>query len=313
MCYSPRQTLLQGHSIMMRRKHSTLKLHRTFRFLKKKLQKQAGFPIVLLLLALITLWGSFLAIPIAQAKTKPLPSLKPHEKPLRVAAAADLTDAFQDIKIHFEKTTGIHVELIWGASGLLTSQIENGAPYDVFAAADVSFINRLRRQNLILPNSQKAYAQGRIVIAIPINSSTAPKTLYDLTHSPQIKRVGIADPEFAPYGKAAKEALQHQHLWRQIRPKLVYGKNIRDTLSLLQSGNIDAAIIARSLANPHEIHFYPIPASLYTPLNQSIAIPTTSKQKDEAKAFVAYVISRQGQYILQKYGFAVPGDKAWGK
>lgn len=244
-----------------------------------------------------------------QDKTAPGTENKASRDTIRVAAAADLSMAFKEIGLQFEKETGVPVEFNFGSTGTLALQIENGAPFDLFAAANISFVDGLRDKGRIIPETQQMYAQGRVGIATLKKSSLEVKDLKTLTESPQIKRVAIANPDHAPYGTAAKEAFQHAGLWDQAKDKMVYGKNIQDTLSLLQSGNVDAAIIALSIARPEEVNFSLIDDSWHLPLNQAMAVVKGTKQEASARMFAAYVNSQNGRSIMKKYGFVLPGEK----
>lgn len=226
---------------------------------------------------------------------------------IRVAAAADLALAFQEIAAQFAKDTGITAEITYGSTGTAALQIENGAPYDVFVAADTSFIERLSKKGLILPDSQQLYAQGRIGIATLKNKPPI-QSLQALADNPSIRKIAIADPAHAPYGRAAKEAFENSKVFEKVKDKLVYGKNIQDTLATLQSGNVDAAIIALSIVKPDEVNFSLIDSSLHSPLNQALAILKSTKEVENARRFIAYVNGEQGRQIMKKYGFRLPSE-----
>lgn len=233
--------------------------------------------------------------------------IKASLEPVRVAAAADLTLAFQEIAKNFEKLTGSKVDFSFGSTGTLAQQIENGAPFDVFAAANIKFVDELKNQGLIIPETQLLYAQGRIGIAIKAKSSLQVKELKDLL-KPEIKKIAIANPEHAPYGMAAKQALEKAGLWEKVKDKLVYGKNIQDTLTLINTGNADTGIIALSIAKKDEINFCLIKADMHKPLNQSMAVIARTKQEQLARKFIEYVNSPEGRKIMKKYGFVLPGE-----
>lgn len=228
-------------------------------------------------------------------------------EPLRVAAAADLTLAFQEIGKDFEKLKGAKVDFVFGSTGTLARQIENGAPYDVFAAANIKFVDDLKKQGLIIPETQQLYALGRIGLATKAASSLDVKELKDLLR-PEIKKIAIANPEHAPYGTAAKQALEKAGLWDKVKDKMVYGKNIQDTLTLIITGNADTGIIALSIARTDEVYFNPINAGMHKPLNQSMAVITKTGQEPLARQFVEYVNSPEGRKVMKKYGFTLPGE-----
>lgn len=227
------------------------------------------------------------------------------EAKLLVAAASDLSLAFKEIGQQFEKDTNSKIEFSFGSTGTLAQQIENGAPFDVFAAANISFVEDLKAKGKVIADSQQLYAQGRIGLAVPAKSRFQPKELKDLL-DPSIKKIAIANPDHAPYGLAAKQALQKTGLWDQIEPKLVYGKNISETLVFITTGNAEAGIIAQSIAKADEVKFQLIDPSLHEPLNQAIAVVHGTGQEQLARKFIQYVNEPASRKIMQKYGFAPP-------
>ena len=240
-----------------------------------------------------------------QAEKQPISSTT---QKLRIAAAADLTLAFKEITTQFEQETKIPTEITFGSTGTTAMQIENGAPYDVFAAADVSYIEGLSKKGLILADTQQLYGQGRIGIATLKGNNFSIKNLNDLANNPMVKKIAIAEPSHAPYGKAAKQALEYRNLWVKVENRMVYGQNIQDTLAILKSGNVDAAIIALSIYKPDDVNFTLIDGSWHSPLNQTMAILKTTKQGENARTFVAYVNGEKGRVIMKKYGFLLPSE-----
>jgi molybdate transport system substrate-binding protein len=155
--------------------------------------------------------------------------------PLTVAAASDLTAAFEELGRDFESATKTKVVFVFGSTGMLTRQIENGAPFDLFAAANVSYIDELDQKGLIIPDSKAVYARGRITLWTTNESTLRLQGIEDLAR-PEVQRIAIANPDHAPYGLAAKQALQSAGVWDRVQPKLVYGDNIRQTLQYAQTG-----------------------------------------------------------------------------
>jgi molybdate transport system substrate-binding protein len=151
------------------------------------------------------------------------------------------------------------------------------------------------------------YARGRIVLAVNRASGLYVTTLQDLL-SEEITHIAIANPEHAPYGLAAQEALQSAGVWEQIQPRLVYGENVRQALQYIQSGDAEAGIVSLSVANVPEITWLLIEDSLHTPLDQALAVVSSSLHKDLALAFAAFINGPQGRPIMQKYGFILPGE-----
>src|SRR5215218_441568 len=162
---------------------------------------------------------------------------------LTVAAAADLTPAFEELGREFESATKTKVVFVFGSTGMLTRQIENGAPVDLFAAANVSYIDELEKEGLIIPDTKAVYARGRITLWTPNESTLRLQNIADLAR-PEVMRIAIANPDHAPYGLAAKQAVQSAGLWERVQPKLVYGDNIRQALQYAQTGNVEVAIVA---------------------------------------------------------------------
>lgn len=227
---------------------------------------------------------------------------------LTVSAAADLTPAFQEIGKEFERQEGTKVIFNFGSTGQLAQQIEQGAPVDLFAAANVSFIEDLEKKNLIIPDTKALYAQGRITLWTRDDSTLKLERVEDLAR-PEFKRVAIANPEHAPYGMAAREALQAAGVWETVSQKLVYGENISQTLQYAESGNVDAAVVALSLSTQSKGRWVLIPAEMHKPLNQALAVIKGAKQEQEARRFAAFVNSAQGRGVMRKYGFVLPGEE----
>ena len=224
-----------------------------------------------------------------------------------VAGAADLQFAFQDIGALFEEQCGCKVTFMFGSSGNLAVQIENGLPADVFASANIAYVDGLREKGLILDDTQQLYAVGRIVLAVNKDSGVQAETLSDLL-KPEVKRVAIANPDHAPYGVAAMQALQSEGIWEDLEPRLVYGENVRQALQYIQTGDAQAGIVALSVAAVPEISYTLIDDSLHQPLRQSLAVLRRTSQEQLARDFIAFVNGSQGRPIMKKYGFLLPGE-----
>jgi molybdate transport system substrate-binding protein len=235
-------------------------------------------------------------------------SVIPVEEELTVAAASDLQFAFTEIAELFEEETGQSVTLVFGSTGNLTQQIENGAPFDLFAAANIDFIERLNTQGLVLEDTIALYARGRVVLAANRQAGVTVATLEDLL-DPSIGNVAIANPEHAPYGLAAKQALEQAGLWDALQPKLVLGENVRQTLQYIQTGDAEAGIIALSVADIPEISWVLLDENLHQPLNQALAVITSSSQVAQARAFAAFINGESGRLVMRKYGFILPGEE----
>jgi molybdate transport system substrate-binding protein len=227
----------------------------------------------------------------------------PASTELTVAAAADLTPAFEEIGREFESTRKTKVTFVFGSTGLLTRQIENGAPFDLFAAANASYIDQLEQKGLIVPGTKSVYARGRITIWTTANSPLKIDTIQDLARN-EVTRIAIANPDHAPYGQAAREALERAGIWETVKPKLVYGDNIRQTLQYAETGNVEVAIVALSLSVQSKGHWVLIPEELHKPIDQGMGVIKLTRNEAAARAFSDFVNSDKGREILQKYGFS---------
>ncbi|MBT0653569.1 molybdate ABC transporter substrate-binding protein [Geomobilimonas luticola] len=234
-----------------------------------------------------------------------------HAERITVAAAADLKFAMDEIVTGFNKIhSGDEVQVVYGSSGKFHTQIQQGAPYDLFFSADIGFPRELAKQGQSA-SEVKPYAVGRIVLWSAVVDATK-MTLYDLTN-PKITKIAIANPKHAPYGKRAEEALKAVGLWEKIQSKLVFGENIAQTAQYIQSGNTQVGIIALSLALNPELakkgRYYLIPENLHNPLEQGYIITKRGANKPLAKKFAEYMDSKQVRGIMMKYGFALPAEK----
>jgi molybdate transport system substrate-binding protein len=229
-------------------------------------------------------------------------------QPIKVAAAADLAFAFPEVGALYEKTTGEHVVFSFGSTGLLERQIAEGAPFDAFAAASASFADDAVASGACLADSKASYAIGRIVLLAGSATPSAPATLADLD-DPRFAKIAIANPEHAPYGRAAKQALERAGIWEKISSRIVYGENVQQTLQFAQSGNADAAIVAMSLvaglpAGDGGARWSPIPEELHERIDQVlVACSRGAAGPDAGRRFIAFVRSDAGRGVLRRYGF----------
>lgn len=240
-----------------------------------------------------------------------LSSATAHAEKITIAAAADLKFAMDELVTGFKKSQpGNDVDVVYGSSGKFHTQIQQGAPYDIYFSADIAYPRELQKKGFaayeVLP-----YAFGRIVLWS--NSMAAAKmTLADLT-DPKIARIAIANPKHAPYGKRAEEALKAAGIWEKVQPKLVFGENIAHTAQFVQTGNAQVGIIALALAMNPELSkqggYYLIPESLHNPLEQGYVITRRGGNKPLAKKFAEYMSSKPARAVMAKYGFVLPGDK----
>lgn len=227
---------------------------------------------------------------------------------LTVSAAADLFFAFQELGRLFQEETGIPVTFNFGSTGQLTQQIEYGAPVDLFAAANISFIEELEQLGLIIPDTKALYGRGRITLWMRTDSPLHITRLEELTR-PEVKRVAIANPLHAPYGMAAREALQSAGVWEVLQPKLVLGENVRQTLQYAETGNVEVAIVALSLSIQVKGKWELIPQELHRPIDQALAVIKGTKHEGEARQFAAFLNGPTGRSIMRKYGFVLPDEE----
>ena len=232
----------------------------------------------------------------------------PATEPVTVAAAADLAFAFRDLGPLYEKATGQPVIFSFGSTGILAKQIAEGAPFDAFAAANASFADEAVSSGACLADSRTPYATGRIVVYRANGAAVAPKTLAELT-DPRITKIAIANPEHAPYGHAAKEAMQHVGVWDAVSAKVVYGQNVQQALQFAQSGNADVAIVALSLAIVTPGAWTLVPGDLHDPIDQvMVACSHGRGGAASGRRFVDFVRSDAARALMRKYGFLLPGQ-----
>lgn len=229
---------------------------------------------------------------------------------LTIAAAADLKFAMDEIVAHFKaENPKDQIEVIYGSSGKFHTQVQQGAPYDLYFSADIAFAENLFKAghaaSPVIP-----YAVGRIVLWSS-NRDASKLTLDSLT-DPKIARIAIANPKHAPYGKRAEEAMRAMKVWDKVEHKLVYGENIAHTAQFVQSGNAQVGIIALALAlNPalaNKGGFYLIPDNLHAPLEQGFIITKRAAGNATAKRFADYMNSKATRATMTKYGFVLPGE-----
>lgn len=233
---------------------------------------------------------------------------------LRIAAASDLQFVFQDVSARFQKETGQAVELTFGSSGNFFSQIQNGAPFDMFFSADVDYPTKLQAAGLVEPRTLSRYATGRIVLWVrkdfPIDVRQGLQILTDS----RVHRISVANPDHAPYGRAAVAALQHEKIYDQVHNKLVLGENISQAAQFVESGNADIGILALSLVMAPPLKgegiYYEIPARLYPPIEQAVVILKSSKRKDVAQQFLSFLKRADIAEFMHSNGLNAPESEA---
>ncbi len=229
---------------------------------------------------------------------------------LTIAAAADLTLCLDDLNAAFRKShPDADLKSTTGSSGNFLAQIKNGAPFDVFLSADMSYPRELVKAGQAVEDSLTLYATGHIVLWSTNPAVDVSKGLAVL-NSEAVKKFAIANPEVAPYGRAAKAALQSAGLWQQLQPKLVSGENIAQTAQFVQSGNVDAGIVALSFVLSPKVvgsgKYYRIAEDQYPVLEQGAVITSKGAANPLARAYIEFLRSPEARAVFDKYGFLLP-------
>jgi molybdate transport system substrate-binding protein len=227
--------------------------------------------------------------------------------PLTVAAAANLMDVFGEVGRAFQAKTGVEVIFSYGSTTELAQQIKNGAPFDLFAAADTEHVDSLVSTRKLTGDSRAIYALGQLALWIPNGEQNGIRELKDLA-APKVRFIAVAQPELAPYGKAAVEVLKNARLWETLQPKIVYANSISMAKQLTASGNAEAAFTAYSLVLHDKGTVLAIDPNLYHPIEQALAIVTASEQIEEAKRFRSFLLGAEGRMILVRSGYLLPQD-----
>lgn len=224
------------------------------------------------------------------------------EAPIRVAAASDLAGALGEAAPMLGERLGGKVEVSFGASGVLARQVREGAPFDVFMSADERFVDEVIRSGACEGGSKAKYARGRLVLWTREGVEPA-RTLGDLADA-RFVRVALANPEHAPYGRAAKEALGSAGVWGLVGPKVVQGENVRQAFQFVDSGNAEAGVVSRSLVagKPPKGSVVEVDGSLHAPLDQCLVVCVRGGNAEGGRAFARWVLSQEGQGVLARHG-----------
>jgi molybdate transport system substrate-binding protein len=230
---------------------------------------------------------------------------------ITVAAAADLSSALQEIANDYEKKTGVDVKLSFAASGALTQQIQNGAPFDIFFSADMDYPRQLIAGGQADGASLYRYAVGRLVLWVPKDSPLeVEKKGIDAVMDPSVRKISIANPQHAPYGRAAVATLKHFGLYEKVSDRLVLGENISQAAQFVESGNAQVGFVALAHAVAPSMQgkgkYWIVPADAYPALDQGAVLISRAAHKQDAAAFLEYVKSAPVAEILKRYGFSVP-------
>lgn len=223
---------------------------------------------------------------------------------LTVAAAADLQPVLGQVGRLFQGETGAQVTFTFGSSGLLATQIEQRAPYDVFASADVEIVRRLQRGGHLVADTETVYAVGRLAL---VTSGSDIGSLDDLVRA-EVHRIALANPAHAPYGRAAEEALRSAGLWDKLQSRLVFGENVRQALQFVQTGQAEAGLVALSLALADGVNYVVVDDALHRPIVQAAAVVAGTQREELARRFVAFLREPQAQQVFARYGFLLPEE-----
>jgi molybdate transport system substrate-binding protein len=256
------------------------------------------FGLILLLLA------SGILIPRAQSA----------DREINVAAAADLSAAMQEVATNYEKRTGVVVKLSFGASGALTQQIQNGAPFDVFFSADMDYPRQLITSGQADGATLYRYAIGQLVLWVPQDSPLDVEHRgMDVVLDPSVKKISIANPQHAPYGRAAAAALKHYGLYEKLGDRLVLGENVSQAAQFVESGNAQAGFVALAHAMAPSMQgkgkYWVVPADAYPTLDQGVVLLSHSPHPEDAAAFLRFMKTEEAAGLLRRYGFTSPDQK----
>jgi molybdate transport system substrate-binding protein len=257
--------------------------------------------------------GTFLLLLLAGcSSSQPSPSTATRE--LRVAAAANLKFAFEELTAEFQiQHPEIQVKTTYGSSGNFFAQLTNKAPFDLFLSADVEYPTQLVTQGYVTKEDYFLYAVGKLVVWVPKDSPLDLEKLgLRALLDPQVKRVALANPRHAPYGRAAEAALHKQGIYAEVQPKLVFGDNLDQAAHFAYSGATQAGILSLSLARGPTMHqqgrYWLVPAELHPPLAQAGVILSWAKEKEAARQLRDFLRSETGRTMLQRQGYDLPKE-----
>jgi molybdate transport system substrate-binding protein len=242
------------------------------------------------------------ALLVVSCHSRPLVNNRSGNGELVVAAAANLSNVFIDIGAAFTRETGVRVVFSFGATADLTHQIQNGAPFDVFASADTAHVEQLEKEGLLTPGSLARYARGRLVLWLPPGSNLNISRVEDIT-AKSFERIAIAKPDVAPYGAATIESLRGLGIWNVIQSRVVYAQNVSQAKQYAATGNAEVAFLPLSLVNAGEGSYIEVDEHLHAPIDQAMGIVKDSAKQEAAQRFRDFVLSQEGQDMLRTRGY----------
>ncbi len=230
---------------------------------------------------------------------------------ITIAAAASLAGVLPEIKERFlAQNPGVQVEIVFGSSGAFFAQLQNQAPFDLFLSADTLYPQKLVEKGVALPEDYREYARGQVVLWVIKDSPLEVEKGLQVLAQASVRRISLANPATAPYGKAAIEALKHYQLYQQVEGKLARGENVAHAAQMVQSGAADCGMIALSLAVSPRLRdqgrWYVVPPDSYRPIRQGLVVLRHSKQRELARRFVQFLFTPQARELFAKYGFSDP-------
>jgi molybdate transport system substrate-binding protein len=243
-----------------------------------------------------------------------IPRAESADREINVAAAADLSAALQEVAANYEKRTGVAVKLSFGASGALTQQIQNGAPFDVFFSADMDYPRQLIAAGQADGTTLYRYAVGQLVLWVPKDSPLDVEHKgMDVLLDPSVKKISIANPQHAPYGRAAAASLKHYGLDEKVADRLVLGENVAQAAQFVESGNAQAGFVALAHALAPAMQgkgrYWIVPAEAYPPLDQGVVLISHSPHREDSARFLGFVKTEEVAGLLRRYGFSSPDQK----
>jgi len=223
---------------------------------------------------------------------------------ITVAAAANLMEVAQALGSEYETQTKTHLVFSFGSTAVLSTQIENSAPFDVFMAADAEHVDKLDHEGLLVPGTNAVYAVGVLALWIPPSGKAHVSKVGDLA-AKEVRVIAVANPKLAPYGTAAVEALQHAGIWDQVKDRIVYAENISMAKQYGASKNADAVFTAYSLVLKEAGKVIQVDEALHQPIVQKLGVIAHSQHRDSAQSFARFVLNGAGRDVLARYGYKI--------